>query len=430
MFSIDETKSSLEGERRNNMTQKKDNAKEKEKEKEQNWKAIFVEALKEEDDGIRRLLERVVQEVLEGEMDETVGAEKSERTGSRRGYRSGYYGRTLVTRVGKLELRVPQDRAGRFRTEVFERYQRSEKAFVGTLAEMYVQGVSTRKVKEITEELCGHEFSAATVSRMNQSLDVELAKFGSRRLEEEYPYLVLDARYEKVREDGVIRSQAVQVAIGINREGRRCVLAVELANRESSSSWRDFLVKLQQRGLRGVELVVTDDHAGLKQAVVEVLPGAAWQRCYVHFLRNALDYLPRKANDDCLVELRWLYDRHDLEQARQDLGAWLVKWQSKYPKLCAWVEANIEETFTFYRLPAEHHKHMKSTNMLERINEELKRRTQVVRIFPDGASCLRLVRALAVEMHEAWIEATRYLNMELLEEHKREQLRRRAPQAA
>jgi putative transposase len=408
------------------MTQKKDNAKEKERD----WKAIFVEALKEEDDAFRRLLERIVQDVLEAEMDETVGAEKSERTGSRRGYRSGYYGRTLVTRVGKLELRVPQDRQGRFRTEVFERYQRSEKALVGTLAEMYVQGVSTRKVKEITEELCGHEFSAATVSRMNQTLDEELNKFASRRLEEEYPYLVLDARYEKVREDGVIRSQAVQVAIGINREGRRCVLAVELANRESTTSWRDFLMKLKQRGLRGVELVVTDDHAGLKQAVVEVLPEAAWQRCYVHFLRNALDYLPRKANDDCLVELRWLYDRHDVEQARQDLAAWLVKWQTKYPKMCSWVEANIEETFTFYRLPAEHHKHMKSTNMLERINEELKRRTLVVRIFPNAASCLRLVRALAVEIHEDWIEATRYLNMELLEEHKREQLRRRAPQAA
>lgn len=396
----------------------------------QDWKAIFVEALQENDDAFRRLLERIVQEMLESDMDETLGAEKSERTANRQGYRSGYYGRTLITRVGKLALRVPQDRQGRFRTEIFERYQRSEKALVGSLAEMYIQGVSTRKVKEITEQLCGHEFSAATVSRINQTLDEEMAKFAGRRLEEEYPYVVLDARYEKVREDGVIRSQAVQVAIGINREGRRCVLAVELAHRESATSWREFLVKLKQRGLRGVEFVVTDDHAGLKQAIVEVLPEAAWQRCYVHFLRNALDYLPRKANDDCLVELRWLYDRHELEQARQDLAAWLVKWQAKYPKMCSWVEANIEETFTFYRLPAEHHKHMKSTNMLERINEELKRRTLVVRIFPNAASCLRLVRALAVEIHEDWIEATRYLNMELLEEHKREQLRRRAQQAA
>lgn len=398
------------------------------KPKEQDWKAALTKAVKQED-FLRPLVEQIVQQVLEAEMDETLGAEKSERTPHRLGYRSGYYPRTLVTRVGKLELRVPQDRQGRFRTEVFERYQRSEKALVGALAEMYIQGVSTRKVKEITEQLCGHEFSAATVSRINQSLDEELAKFANRRLEEEYPYLVLDARYEKVREDGVIRSQAVQVAIGINREGRRCVLGVELANRESVTSWRDFLVKLKQRGLRGVEFAVTDDHAGLKQGIAEVLPETVWQRCYVHFLRNALDYLPRKANDDCLVELRWLYDRHDVEQARQDLALWLAKWQGKYPKLCNWVEANIEETFAFYRLPAEHHKHMKSTNMLERLNQELKRRTLVVRIFPNAASCLRLVRALAVEIHEDWIEATRYLNMELLEEHKREQLRRRAQAA-
>lgn len=392
------------------------------------WKAALVELVKE-GDYLRGLVEEVVQQILEAEMDEAVGAQKGERTATRLGYRSGYYHRTLVRRVGKLELRVPQDRQGRFRTEVFERYQRSEKALVGALAEMYGQGVSTRKVKAVTEELCGHEFSAATVSRINQGLDEELAKFAGRRLEEDYPYLVLDARYEKVREEGVIRSQAVQVAIGINREGRRCVLAVELANRESTTSWREFLLALKQRGLRGVELVVSDDHAGLKQAIAEIVPEAAWQRGYVHFLRNALDYLPRKANDDCLVELRWLYDRHDREQARQDLAAWLQKWQGKYPKLCNWVEAHIEETFTFYRLPVEHHKHLKSTNLLERINEQIKRRTLVVRIFPNATSCLRLVRALAAEIHEEWIEGTRYLNMDLLEEHKREQLRRRAQAA-
>src|ERR1044071_8385752 len=173
--------------------------------------------------------------MLESDMDETLGAEKSERTANRLGYRSGYYGRPLIPRVGKLSLRVPQDRQGRFRTEIFERYQRSEKALVGSLAEMYIQGVSTRKVKELTEQLCGHEFSAATVSRINQTLDAAMAKFADRRLEEEYPYLVLDARYEKVREDGVIRSQAVQVAIGINREGRRCVLADRKSTRLNSS---------------------------------------------------------------------------------------------------------------------------------------------------------------------------------------------------
>src|ERR1043166_1155446 len=191
------------------MTRKQDSA------KKTNWK----ELMSEQEDFLRPLIREILQEVLETEMDEALGAEKGERTASRRGYRSGYYGRTLVTRVGKLELRVPQDRQGHFRTEVFERYQRSEKALVGTLAEMYIQGVSTRKVKAVTEELCGHEFSSATVSRINTSLEEDLAKFAERRLEEEYPYLVLDARYEKVREDGVVRSQAVQVAIGINSGG-------------------------------------------------------------------------------------------------------------------------------------------------------------------------------------------------------------------
>ncbi len=396
------------------MTRKQDSRKGKD------WRKL----LSEDRQWLRAMVQEVVQEVLEAEMEEALGAQKGERTPARLGYRSGYYERSLVTRVGKLELRVPQDRQGRFRTEVFERYQRSEKALVGALVEMYVQGVSTRKVKAITEQLCGHEFSASTISRLNQKLDGELKQFAERRLEEEYPYVILDARYERVREEGVIRSQAVLVAIGINWEGRRCVLAVELADRESGTSWREFLERLRERGLRAVELVVSDDHPGLKRAIEQVLTEAAWQRCYVHFLRNALDHLPRKADDDCLMELRWLYDRRNLEEARRDLAVWLEKWSGRYAKLCDWVEENIEETLTFYRLPRQHHKHLKSTNMLERLNEEIRRRTRVVRIFPNQASCLRLVRALAVEMHENWIEATRYLNMESLKEQRKEQMRR------
>lgn len=183
---------------------------------------------------------------------------------------------------------VPQDREGRFSTQVFERYQRSEKALVGALAEMYAQGVSTRKVKRITEELCGHHFSASAVSAINKRLDGDLRKFAERRLDEPFAYLMLNARYEKVREGGVIRSRAVQIALGIDWEGRRQILAVELSNRESRSSWRDFLLPQKERGLHGVEFVVSDDHPGLKKAVMEVVPKAAWQRCYVHFLRNAL----------------------------------------------------------------------------------------------------------------------------------------------
>src|ERR1700738_2937728 len=385
---------------------------------------IDVKALLTEDEEfLRALVRTALQEVLEAEMTEALGAEKGERAAGRQGYRSGYYGRTLITRVGKLELRVPQDRDGRFSTELFERYQRSEQALVATLAEMYVQGVSTRKVKAITEELCGNSSSPSAISAINKRLDESLEAFAGRPLEEPFAYLILDARYEKVREGGVVTSQAVLIAIGVDWDGRRQILAVEMANRESRSSWKDFLLGLRRRGLQGVEFVVADDHAGLRSAVREVLAEAAFQRCYVHFLRNALDHLPRKADDDCLQELRWLYDRRSVEEARQDLAAWIAKWATRYPKLVGWVEETIEETLTFYRLPRQHHKHLKSTNMLERLNEEIRRRTYVVRIFPNADACRRLVRALAVETHENWLEAHRYLNMNDLKEHKKNKLR-------
>ena len=291
-------------------------------------------------DLMKALMKEALQEVLEAEMSQILGAGPSERTEDRKGYRSGYYTRNLVTRIGKLELRVPRDRNGEFSTALFERYGRSEKALVAALAEMYVQGVSTRKVKAITEELCGHTFSASAISSINKSLDAALARFAGRQLDDPYAYLILDARYEKVREDGVIRSMAVQVAIGINWEGQRQVLAVE--------------------------------------------------------------------------------------QATRDLAAWITKWQGKYPKLVDWVESNIGETLSFYRLPRAHHKHLKSTNMLERLNEEIRRRTRVVRIFPNSESCLRLVRALCVETHETWLEDSRYLNMTFLAEQKKELLRKAA----
>ena len=386
-------------------------------------KLSAVEAVAGDRDLMKALMKEALQEVLEGEMTEFLGAAPGERTESRNGYRAGDSSRNLVTRIGKLELRVPRDRNGEFSTALFERYARSEKALVAALAEMYVQGVSTRKVKAITEELCGHSFSASSISSINKGLDAALERFANRRLEEDYPYLILDARDKKVREAGVIVQRAVLIAIGINWEGQRQVLAVELASCESQSSWKDFLVRLKERGLSGVEFVVSDDHAGLKKAIREVLTEAAWQRCYVHFLRNALDYLPRRADDDCLQELRWIYDRRDIQEANRDLAAWIAKWQGKYPKLVDWVESNIGETLTFYRLPRAHHKHMKSTNMLERLNEEIKRRTRVVRIFPNADSCLRLIRALCVETHETWLEDSRYLNMMLLAEQKKEALR-------
>ena len=384
--------------------------------------------LSEQEDFLRPVVEQAVQTILEVEMEECLQAAPYERAAGRLGYRGGFYRRRLLTRVGTLELRVPQDRSGRFSTQVFESYARSEKALVAALAQMYVQGVSTRKVAAITEELCGHEFSASSISAITAQLDGQLRQFAERPLEEEFPYLILDARYEKVRAQGVVGSRAVLVALGVDWEGRRQVLAVEVAPKESTHQWKEFLLRLKERGLQGVYFVASDDHPGLKQAVSEVLPAALWQRCYVHFLRNVLDYLPRKADDDCLQELRWMYERRDVEEARRDLGAWVEKWVGKYPRLVEWVEANIEETWTFYRLPRTHHKHLKSTNVLERMNQELKRRTLVVRIFPNEESCARLVRAVAAEIHEAWMEGSRYLDMELL----REQLKQPAalPRAA
>jgi transposase-like protein len=372
--------------------------------------------LVEQKDFLAPLVQEAVQTILELEMEECLQAGKYERSEQREGYRSGYYRRRLITRVGTMTLRVPQDRAGHFSTQVFEQYQRSEKALVAALAQMYVQGVSTRKVAAITAQLCGHEFSASSISAITAQLDEQLAQFSRRPLTEAFPYVVVDARYERVREGGVIVSRAILVALGIDWEGRRQVLAVEYANRESQSSWKEFLVQLQERGLQGVQFIVSDDHPGLKGAIREVLPGVWWQRCYVHFLRNTLDYLPRQADADCLQELRWMYERRDVGEARRDLKSWLEKWAQKYPKLCAWVEENIEETWTFYRLPLAHHKHLKSTNLLERFNQEIKRRTLVVRIFPDEASCLRLVRAVAAEQHEEWMEGSCYLKAELLRE--------------
>lgn len=390
----------------------------------------LVQLVKEDKDLLKEIVSSTLQEVLDAEMEEHIGAARYERSTARKGHRAGYYTRSLIVRVGKIDLRVPQDREGNFSTELFERYQRSEKALVLAMMKMYVQGVSTRKVKAITEELCGYEFSASTISRLNKTLDEQLRRFARRRLEDAYPYLILDARYERVREDDVVRRRAVLVAIGVGNDGRRHILGIEVANRESRSSWKEFLSSLVDRGLHGVEMVVSDNHEGLKQAIMEVLPESFWQRCYVHFLRNAKDHLPRKGDDDCLTELRWLYDRRDIEEARHDLSAWLAKWGSKYMRLCAWVEDNIEETLSFYRLPRPHHKHMRSTNLLERFNQELKRRTHIVRIFPNAESCWRLVTALAAEQHEEWQEGSRYLDMNLLTELKRERLRQIEESAA
>ena len=396
--------------------------------------AEFKSELEAGRDSVRDLVRSPLQEILEEEMTGALGAAKSERTSDRLGYRSGYCKRHLTTRVGQVEFRVPQDRNGASGTELFERCERSERRPAGfavanfsALMQMQVHGVSTRKVAKAAEALCGHGFSASTISRLNSKLDAELGKFAERPLEGSFPYLILDARYEKVREDGVVRDRAVLIAVGVDAAGRRQVLGVELAEGESPASWRRFLKSLRDRGLRGVVQVVSDDHSGLTKAIREVVPEAVRQRCYVHFLRNARAHLNRRSGDGCLKELRWIYDRPSVEEARRDLAAWLSTWQESQPKLCDWVEATIEETFAFLRLPRQHHLRMRSTNMLERPDEEIKRRTKVVRIFPDARSCLRLVRALCAEIHESWMEdGVRCPDMDLLQEQRRADLRKLA----
>jgi transposase-like protein len=278
-------------------------------------------------------------------------------------------------------------------------------------------------VKAVTEEPCGHASSASAISALDKRLDESLAAFAGRRPGEPFACLIPDARYEEVREAGIVGSRAVLIAVGIGREGRRQVLAVGLANRGSRSSWKDFLLGSRERGLFGVEFVVADGHAGLRAALREVLPDAFVQRCHVPFPRNALDHLPRKADDDCRQEPRRICDRRELAEARADLAARLEERGARYDRLTSRVEGDIEETFTCYRLPRRHHKHVKSTSMLERLNEEIERRTRVARIFPDAESRPRLVRAPAVEAHENWPEANRYLNMDDLREQEEPQLR-------
>lgn len=366
-----------------------------------------------DDEGfVEQLVQKTVQAVLEAEMTDHVGAAKNERTDGRRSYRSGYYPRQLHMKVGTLELRVPQSRDGTFSTRVFERYRRSEKALVATLAELYVKGMSTRKVGKLAERLCGHTFSPTTISAMVATLDAELAAFASRPLDEvEMPYLMVDARYEKVREQGAVRTRAVQIAVGVDTAGHRHLLAVEAADKESEASWHEFLTQLKARGLSGVQYVVSDSHDGLKRAIEKVFTTALWQRCAVHFQRNASTRATAHTPPDCLADLKRMWDYETADQALKALRVWVERWATAAgcEQLVTWVEAHIEETFSVYRLPRCHRRRMKSTNMLERYNEEIRRRTRVVRIFPNAASCLRLIRALAVETHDHWIAGKRYL---------------------
>ncbi len=384
---------------------------------------LVQEVLLDDPGFLREIVERVVQQVLEAEMTEHIGASPYERTERRTGQRNGYKPRTLRTRVGTLNLLVPQDREGTFSTRLFSRYQRNEKALVLALMEMYVEGISTRKVKEVTEELCGTSFSKSLVSSLAGELDAELEAWRNRGLEAKaYPYLFVDARYEKVRVDSRVVSQGVLIASGVRDDGMREILAVEVADTESEATYQELFRSLRSRGLSGVELVVSDDHEGLKAAISRHFQGAAHQRCQVHYARNLLGMVGHAKRKELGADLRGIFAAPDREQALGIASTVAEKWHKKgHEKVACHLEEHIEECLTCLAFPESHRRRIRTTNGLERLNQEIKRRSRVVRIFPNRGSCLRLVTALAVEQSEEWVTGRRYLDMGELEEHRRAQ---------
>jgi putative transposase len=363
-------------------------------------------------EGMTEAMERLLNECMRIERQQALGVGPYQRGEERRGQANGFKPKTVKTRLGPLALRVPQVRGAEFYPRVLERGTRSEKALRLALAEMYVQGVSTSKVTKITEELCGCEISSSDVSRATALLDEELSKWRSRPLGA-VKYLILDARYEKVREAGCVRDCAVLVAIGVDAEGRRSILGVSVSLSEAEVHWREFFKSLLQRGLHGLELIVSDAHAGLKESRQACFAGVPWQRCQFHLLHNALAHVPRQElKREVLDDLRGIFDAANEDAAREQLQRVVRKHEKSAPKLAAWLEENVPESLTVFRLPAAHRQRLRTTNMLERLNRELKRRTRVATLFPNDASLLRLVTAILVEVSEEWETGKRYVTFE------------------
>lgn len=371
--------------------------------------------LTSDEDLLAEVLRRGLEALMEAERDAYVNAAPFERGAERQAQRNGYKPRTLVTRVGRLELQVPKTRDGGYYPSILQRYQRSEAAVITALAECYVQGVSTRKVGAICQELFGDTLSHETVSRYVQELDAELEPWRQRTLEHAFPYVILDARYEKVRVAGRIVDMAVLVAIGVSEVGHRHVLGIEVVHGETRTSWGEFMERLITRGLRGVQLIVSDAHAGLQDARRRHFPGVEWQRCQRHFLMNALEKAPKALHDQLHARLRKIWDEsYGHEKASAALKTLVSDLEPKHPELAAWLESDGEQTLTCLRFAPTHWLRIRTTNGNERLNEELFRRSRVVRIFPNPESCCRLATALLKEWHEDWITGRTYLNMEHL----------------
>jgi putative transposase len=363
-------------------------------------------------DGLASAVTVLLNEVMKLERAHALGAGPYQRSEDRTGYANGFKPKTLHTRLGALAVAVPQTRGIAFYPSALEKGVRSERALKLAVAEMYVQGVSTRKVAAITEKLCGLELTSSEVSRAAEALDEELEQWRNRPLGET-PYLILDARYEKVRHGGSVVTCAVLLAIGIGRDGKRSILGVSVSLSEAEVHWRDFLAGLQARGLHGVQLVVSDDHAGLRQALAARLTGVPWQRCQFHLIHDAMAYVPqRELRSEVAAAMRAVFDAPDRREAERLLAQVVERYTASAPQLAAWLEANVPEGLTVFGLPRSHRRRLRTTNMLERLNEEIVRRTQVAGLFPHEASLLRLVSAVTMEISEEWETNRKYLTME------------------
>jgi transposase-like protein len=365
------------------------------------------------DEAFSKLLEEIFNQVLLAQSTEQLGAEPYERTEGRTAYRNGTRERQLTTRVGTLTLRVPRHRNGQFSTELFMRYQRSEQALVLAMMEMVINGVSTRKIESITEELCGKKFSKSTISTLCKNLDPMVNAFRTRPLKSHYPFLMVDAIYVKVRENKRIQSRGLLIAIGINEEGHREVVGFQLANSESENSWGEFFGSLKERGLKDVRMVTSDDHKGLVNAVRKHFQGASWQRCQTHFSRNMLDHAPKALQPEIKEDLRRLYESVDLESARKVRDQIIAKYEARAPKATNLLDEAFDDITAVLALPLRYRKRLRTTNGVERLNEEIRRRERVIRIFPNEASVIRLMGALLMEQDEKWQTGRKYFDMEL-----------------
>lgn len=357
------------------------------------------------DNGFDALAEAVtvlMNTAMVAERSEYLGARPYERTAARRGHANGYKAKTVRTRLGELPLRVPQTRDGEFYPQSLEKGLRSERALLLSIAEMYVQGVSTRRVKRIVEELCGMDVSSTQVSRAAAELDELLAAWRERPLGQ-YRYVVLDAQYEKVRQGGQVLDAAVLIACGVDADGRRDVLGCSVSLSEAEVHWRHFLSTLKDRGLYGLELIVSDAHEGLQAARRAVFPSVPWQRCQFHLQQNAGQYVPTVARRAAVAaDIRAIFNAPDQGEAQRLLDRFAERYRKTAPKLVSWAEEALSQGFTVFSLPPSHRRRLRTTNLLERLNEEIRRRTRVARLFPNEASCLRLVSAILMEIAEDW----------------------------